>query len=625
LIVGPAGAGKTTMLRAAVNDLDNQQRSVYGVSPTAKAARTLERETGMPCDTVAKLLHEWTRPDRPPDARWNLPTGCTLIVDEAGMLGTGNLDQLIQLAERNQWRVSLVGDPRQLQAVGRGGMFNELCSGGRTIQLEHVHRFREPWEAHASLLLRNGDPRALDIYQAHDRIRAATLDEHLDYFADQWHQHHAAGETTAVMASTNEQVDLINNHIQNARRERGHIDDERRASIGGGEHAHVGDIVATRRNHRHLTTTTGARVRNRDQWTVTNVHDNGDLTLAPIDGRGQITLPAEYASQHVRLGYAATEMGTQSDTVTGSFELASRSTTCRNLYVAMTRGARTNIVCVVTETHDIAEARDVLDAIINFDRADVPATTQRRELTESDHRHTARCEVPAWFPELRTATAQQLDQAIRDHARRQDHKRELEQRVTNAEERHRHARVAAEPFERTIDEADSRLAQARAKMETLEQQLRTAQRRERRSIRAEISTAAHELDLAGADRAGAEREARPTATTRADIGRELRDLREEQWRDQLFARWASGTDTIAILQHRLDSLDTWQRWSTGTSLEPHDIREMVDGLWVTRDDTRRFSILRTTVLTHPDTRAINRATQPTTPDHRQPNMSIDML
>ena len=66
VVVGPAGAGKTTMLARAVDDLDRQGRSVFGVAPTAKAAQVLGHETGMATDTLAKLLHEWTRPDRPP-------------------------------------------------------------------------------------------------------------------------------------------------------------------------------------------------------------------------------------------------------------------------------------------------------------------------------------------------------------------------------------------------------------------------------------------------------------------------------------------------------------------------------------------------------------------------------
>ena len=83
VIVGPAGAGKTTMLAAAVTDLEAQGRPVFGVAPTAKAAQVLGRETGMQADTVAKLLHEWTRPDGP-RAQWRLPAGTTVVVDEAG-------------------------------------------------------------------------------------------------------------------------------------------------------------------------------------------------------------------------------------------------------------------------------------------------------------------------------------------------------------------------------------------------------------------------------------------------------------------------------------------------------------------------------------------------------------
>ncbi len=58
LVVGPAGAGKTTTLRRAADDLSRTGRA-FGVAPTAKAAKVLGDETGMPSDTLAKLLHEW--------------------------------------------------------------------------------------------------------------------------------------------------------------------------------------------------------------------------------------------------------------------------------------------------------------------------------------------------------------------------------------------------------------------------------------------------------------------------------------------------------------------------------------------------------------------------------------
>ena len=159
LAVGPAGAGKTTTLRTAVNDLHDNSRQVFGVAPSAKAARVLERETGVRSDTLAKLLHEWERRDRPPGAEFALRPGATVLVDEAGMVGTFALVRLISLAERQDWRLVLIGDHHQLQAVGRGGMFHELCRTGRAIELDRIHRFTEPWEAAASLQLRHGDPR----------------------------------------------------------------------------------------------------------------------------------------------------------------------------------------------------------------------------------------------------------------------------------------------------------------------------------------------------------------------------------------------------------------------------------------------------------------------------------
>ena len=112
------------------------------------------------------------------------------------------------------------------------------------------------------------------------------------------------------------------------------------------------------------------------------------------------------SSEHVRLGYAATEHGWQSDTVDTAIALTSPVTTRRGLYVAATRGRNDNILCVVTDSDDIAEARDVLDAILAVDRADIPATTQRRALAQSAPRQAApdvptatpRCEIPEWFP-----------------------------------------------------------------------------------------------------------------------------------------------------------------------------------------------------------------------------------
>ena len=223
-IVGPAGAGKTSALRSAVADLAAQRRPVFGVAPSAKAARVLQRDAGLRADTVAKLLHEWERGDRPPLRDYLLPAGTTVIVDEAGMIGTSALARLVALAEQRHWRLALVGDHRQLQAVGRGGLFHELCATGRSHELQRIHRFDQKWEAAASLQLRNGDPRALNAYEAHDRIVPDTFERHLERIADIWLDTTARGDSVAITTSTNDHVDAINAAVQAARIRAGQLD-----------------------------------------------------------------------------------------------------------------------------------------------------------------------------------------------------------------------------------------------------------------------------------------------------------------------------------------------------------------------------------------------------------------
>ena len=119
-------------------------------------------------------------------------------------------------------------------------------------------------------------------------------------------------------------------------------------------------------------------------------------------------LPADYAHDHVRLGYAATEHGYQSDTVDHSVSLVSAVTTRRGLYVAATRGRNDNLLYVLTDSSDVAEARDTLETILAFDRADIPAVTQRRTLAHQppldaarqQPTPTPRCEIPEWFEPL---------------------------------------------------------------------------------------------------------------------------------------------------------------------------------------------------------------------------------
>ena len=613
LVVGPAGAGKTRMLRAAVDDLHLQRRPLFGLAPTAAAARVLERDTGIVADTVAKLLYEWDRPDRAAGERWRLPAGTTVVVDEAGMIGTPPLHQLVMLAERRDWRLALIGDHAQLQAVGRGGLFHELAATGRVEELQRIHRFTQPWEAAASLLVRAGDPRGLDAYEAHGRIIAGTLDDHLARIARSWIDRYEAGETTAMVASSNDHVDATNAAVQAARIRAGHVDPHLSVVIGGGERAHVGEVVATRRNDRRLLTTAGEPVRNRETWTVTAVHPGGALTVTQDHGHSSITLPSDYVQVHVRLGYAATEHGYESATVTAGIELASAATTRRGLYVGITRGREENLVCVITESDDVAEARDVLEGIVAVDRADIPAVTQRRNLAAqqppapappSTPRQPRRCQVPVWFGELLADARRAVAEA--------EHTVE-----SNTVERARRAAAvtAAENDLKGIDRATAphreRLAIDTKRADTARREHAAAQRRlagsswrGRREARRDLDIAERVLDRTAATLARTEQQTAPYVERYLAALTDVDEARTDVRHHDLATQLDSIARRLPDLERTATALDTWQRWANGDTITNERLRDSVEVL-TAADGTEQHTVLGHVLQTWADTAGID--------------------
>jgi conjugative relaxase-like TrwC/TraI family protein len=601
LVVGPAGAGKTTMLAAAVDDLTGQGRVAFGVAPTAKAARVLESETGMGSDTVAKLLHEWRRTDRPPERPWRLPVGATVIVDEAGMINTGDLHQLTHLAAAQQWRLVLVGDPHQLQAVGRGGMFGELCATGRVIELDTIHRFHNHWEAAASLKLRHGDPTGLDAYLDHDRIFAAPFDEHVNNLAQYWAGARNRGEYVAITTTTNDHVDAINTAVHDHRRELGQLGDTR-LGLGDGFELAVGDVITTRRNERFLRTTMGESVRNRDYWTIDNIHPDGSLAVTRIDGHGSVTLPAAYVAEHVQLGYAATEPGNQSDTATRSATLATMATTCRGLYVAITRGQVENLVLVVTDSHDVADAVDVLEQVLASDRADRPATSVRRDLAATTPAPPAvqpRCPIPPWYEEtLHVVHAEFLDALGRLRAERDEEER-VDQRINELDVLLDELEPACQPHDDAIDTARSALHAAKQHRRQLERTINEGGWRERRNARHDLPAAERDVTAAEHHLDHVTQQARPVLNQRAqlysersDLVRDVRDFRT--WRRQINAYYP----TSELAEARHDALVTWKHWADGHTIAADRLATSADTLNASnRPELRALAVPLTDWLT----------------------------
>jgi conjugative relaxase-like TrwC/TraI family protein len=378
LVVGPAGTGKTTALSPAVAQLRADGRVVFGVAPSATAAEVLQEETGVVADTLDKLLIEH-RLARPPDHRYELPVGATVIVDEAGMMATAKLAELAALADLKGWRLALVGDPLQFSAVGRGGMFGLLVDTFGAIELEHPHRFDEEWEREASLRLRRGDVSVAEIYEARGRLHGGTVTQMERASVERWWELRIFGKKTLLMTPTNEAAERLNQRCQRTRIKGGEVDPNSRHVTAGPYHVHVGDDIATRHNERRIITDRGATVKNRAVWTVDSINADGSLTAT---GRaGTVRLPAAYVAEHVDLAYARTGIGGQGRNVKGGLLFADRPTDVRNLYVPMTRGTETNEAFLATTGEQTA--LDVFIQSLTTDWIDQPAIARQAELNDT--------------------------------------------------------------------------------------------------------------------------------------------------------------------------------------------------------------------------------------------------
>ncbi|MGH9154882.1 MAG: AAA family ATPase, partial [Acidimicrobiales bacterium] len=353
LVVVPAGAGKTTTPGTAARLLADHGRYAVGVAPSGKAADVLAAETGWPTTTLAKLLVDHRSPGVRP-----LPAGTSVVLDEAGMAGTDDLDALVGLVERHHWRLVCVGDPAQLPAVGRGGMFELWCERVGAHHLDSVRRFDDGWQAAASLALRRGERAAAAAYAAHGRLDTV----HPALVADRVARIHEvqadAGQAVAITtasAGTARDVNVAIQRRRNPRRTGPSI------VLADGTLAYVGDRVATRRNDRTVTDG-GTVVRNRHTWDVEGVGDDGSLVVSHPT-RGRARLPAAYAARHVELGWAVTGYGNQGDTTDHGICVVEPSSSRAGVYVGMTRGRGRNVGLVVDAT-GLADAEEAFASVI---------------------------------------------------------------------------------------------------------------------------------------------------------------------------------------------------------------------------------------------------------------------
>lgn len=354
VLVGPAGAGKTTSLAELRRQWETYQgeQSVVGLAPSAAAAKVLETELGITTENTAKWLTESTKPN--PSSQWVIKAGQLVIVDEAGMSGTLALDQLRAQCEAAGAKLLLVGDHEQLSAVDAGGAFGMITRHlPDHAELDSVWRFKADWESGASIALRNGYKTGLQAYIDHDRVTHGLTDQVLDQAFTAWQQDVSAGKTSLLMATDNDQVTLLNQRAQAWRAQNGELGDTT-TPIANATSARPGDLIVTRLNDRTITTGDGF-VRNGSTFTVETIQGDGGMTVLDEVTHSHVFLPAEYVREHVELAYASTVHRAQGRTVDTAHSIVDASMGRGAFYVAMTRGKTMNRAYVDVTPEEVLE------------------------------------------------------------------------------------------------------------------------------------------------------------------------------------------------------------------------------------------------------------------------------
>src|SRR5215212_9178958 len=389
LAIAPAGAGKTTAMRALTLAWTQDGGQILGLAPSAAAAAVLAEQTGIHTDTLAKLTWSLQHGELPD---WAAAVGPStlVIIDEAGMADTLTLDTAVQFAIGLGASVRLVGDDRQLAAIGAGGVLRDIKQTHGALHLAELHRFTNPAEAAASLALRDGKPTALNFYLDHDRVHVGDMATMTADAFTAWVSDRAAGLDAIMLAPTRELVAQLNRRARDHRLD--HTTTSSEVRLGDGNQASVGDVIITRSNDRRLRLSATDWVKNGDRWTITRIGRSGDLTVRHNRSRRTVRLPVDYVRASTGLGYASTihsAQGVSADTMHG---LLTGHESRQEMYTMLTRGRHANHLYLQVvgdgDPHALIRADTIspgtpietLQQILDRDEALVSASAVLREL-----------------------------------------------------------------------------------------------------------------------------------------------------------------------------------------------------------------------------------------------------
>ncbi|WP_315810509.1 Ti-type conjugative transfer relaxase TraA [Bradyrhizobium sp. SZCCHNR3107] len=327
VVVGHAGTGKSAMLRVAREAWEAAGFGVRGVALSGIAAENLESGSGIVSRTIASLEHGWEQ------GRDLLKSSDVLVIDEAGMVGTRQLERVLSHAADAGAKVVLVGDTQQLQAIEAGAAFRSIHERHGGAEIGEVRRQREDWQRDATHDLAIGKVgHALGAYRAHDMVHEAqTREQARSDLIERWDRDRKASpdRSRIILTHTNDEVRALNEAARGRMRAAGDLGDEVRVTVERGARAFAsGERVMFLQNER------GLGVKNGTLGTIELVSGQS-MTVQTDDGRSVRFEFKDY--NRIDHGYAATIHKAQGMTVDRVHVLATPGMDAHSSYVALSR------------------------------------------------------------------------------------------------------------------------------------------------------------------------------------------------------------------------------------------------------------------------------------------------
>lgn len=326
-IIGYAGTGKSALLGIAREAWEQSGYHVRGLALSGIAAENLEHGSGIASRTIASLEHQWSQ------GRDLLTSKDVLVIDEAGMIGTRQMERIVREAEKRGAKLVLVGDPEQLQAIEAGAAFRSIAERHGAVEITEVRRQREDWQRAATRRLATGrTAEAIDAYADRGFVKAArTREAARSEVVERWDAGRIKqpGASRLILVHTRDEVRLLNELARERVRASGQLGEDVAIQTERGERKFAaGDRVMFLRNER------GLGVKNGTLGQVQSV-TRARMAVMLDDGRSVTFDFKDYA--HIDHGYAATIHKAQGVTVDRVHVLATPGLDRHAAYVALTR------------------------------------------------------------------------------------------------------------------------------------------------------------------------------------------------------------------------------------------------------------------------------------------------